>query len=187
MNLAPYVLAALLQLSPPSKHRPPPGWQETPQQALDRYQSIADDIAATARNRTEAAYLIGVAYHESAFYADVDRGDCYEGGAFRGRCDAVKVGETYVPRAHSIWQLQEADPDRALLYRTNRRAAAKEALRRIILSLRWCSSNAPNERLSSYAGGDCKRGRIAARSLYAHVLRAAEVHMLAPQPVALAH
>jgi len=179
-TLAPWILAALLQLSPPSRHRPPPGWEETPEAARARYASIADDIAAVARTRTEAGALIGVAVHESGLYADVDAGRCYEGGAFHGRCDAVEVGGVLVPRAHSLWQLQDPDPGRATLYRTNRRAAAKEALRRIGMSLRFCAQGDPHERLAFYASGDmaCRRGHVAARSLDAHVRRALAVAVL---------
>lgn len=100
--LARTILAAMLLLSPPERHRAPPGWEETPEQARERYASIAEDIASVARNRIEAGALLGVAWHESGFAADVDAGDCYLG--WRGRCDDG--------RAVSLWQLQDGDSTR---------------------------------------------------------------------------
>lgn len=163
------ILAALLLLSPPARHRPPPGWTETTGAAERRYASIAEDISATARNPTEAAYLIGVSVHESGLYADVDAGACYRLGSWASRCDSG--------RATSIFQLQDGDPERFLRWRTDRRAAAREALRRIVRSLRACSASLPAERLAIYAGGTCHgtAARRTARSLDASVRRALAV------------
>lgn len=165
MNAAP-ILAALLALAPHPPAHPLPGWTETETAYRARLASIADDVAAVARTRTEAAILLGIADHEAHFAADVDAGNCYRGRGWERRCDGG--------RAVSIWQLQDADPERRETYRTNRRAAATEALRRALASVRGCATNAPTERLARYAGGRCdgSLARVRARELDASVRRA---------------
>lgn len=81
------ILSVLLLLAPPSRAQHLPGWEETEEQAQTRFQSIANDIAAVARNRVEAAALIGVSFHESGFAPDVDAGTCYRLGSWHTRCD----------------------------------------------------------------------------------------------------
>lgn len=159
------IFAVLLALAPFARMRAAPGWEETPAAYSARLGSIADDIAAVARHRTEAAMLIGIAWHESGFHADVDAGDCYH-AATTGRCDGG--------RAVSIYQMQDADPARRELLRTNRREAAREALRRGNASRRACAGNVAEERLAIYAGGVCHRlsARAAARGLDAAVRKA---------------
>ena len=163
--IAPRLLSAMLRLSPPNKHHAPPGWEETPEAALARYQAIAEDIASVARNRIEAGALLGIAWHESGFYRDVDIGPCAALGAYRGRCDGGK--------AVSLWQLQVGDSDTRKLVRTNRREAARLALRLILHSRKRCAQNEPTERLAGYAGGSCNGpfARKAARSLDGAVRR----------------
>ncbi len=156
------VLAAMLVLSPPEKHRPPPGWEETTEEARARYGRIAADIAAVARTRVEAAMLVGVAWHESGFSRDVDEGPCFQGKGFKGRCDGG--------RALGLWQLQATAPE----LRGDRRAQAREALRRLLHSRKACSTNEPPEQLAAYSGGTCtgKAARASARGLDAAIRKA---------------
>jgi hypothetical protein len=180
MDLPALALAAMLALSPPERHRAPPGWQESTDVARARYARIAQDIAAVAaeqpteaRQREAVALLVGVGAHESGFYADVTAGQCYRGPGWEARCDGG--------RAVSPWQMQEVDAERRELYRVDTRAAAREALRRISRSLRACARWEPALRLASYASGSLchvqPTGALArvARSLWEHVRRAAGV------------
>ncbi len=165
MNLTSIILAALLSLAPHARQRPPAGWEESPEAYEARMAWIAEDIAAAAEgSRERAAKLLGVAWHESGFAPDVDAGLC--ANEARGRCDGG--------RAASLWQLQDRDPVRMMRYRLDRRAAAREALRRIERSERLCGKNGPQEALAIYAGGVCDllTVRAAARSLWASVERA---------------
>jgi len=165
--LAAFALAALLVLVPVAKRSAPPGWTEAEDTYRARLESIANDVGGIARNRFEAALLIGVLVHESAAAPDVDAGNCYRVGRWAPRCDGG--------RAVSMWQLQDSDPGRREVYRTDRRAAAREALRRMLSSMRRCRALDMPLRLSAYAGGDCRRGHDASRSLSAHVTRALAV------------
>jgi hypothetical protein len=168
MDLTAAILAALLTLAPHDRQRPPAGWEESHPAYLARLASIAADIdAAAEHDREHAIKLIGVAWHESGFAADVDAGRCAHED--RGRCDGG--------RAASLWQLQDRDRERLQVFRTDRREAAREALRRIERSERACAANAPGERLAAYAGGVCDllSAKAAARSLWASVERARRV------------
>lgn len=170
-NLAALILTVLMALVPPGRVHAFPGWQESPEAIAARYASIADDIAFASRasspgeELSNAALLLGVGLHESAFGADVDAGDCYRGGTMKKRCDSG--------RAVSDWQLQDKDREKRELYRTNRRAAAQEALRRIRTSLMLCRKSPAGERLASYATGHgCEEGLDVARELASFVNRA---------------
>lgn len=165
MDLAAVILTALLTLAPHSRQRPPHGWEETREAYEARLGSISADIASAAEgSRERAAKLVGIAWHESGFAADVDAGLCADEN--RGRCDGGK--------AASLWQLQDGDPVRLMHYRLDRRAAAKEALRRLERSERTCAGNGVTERLAAYAGGVCglMSAKAAARGLWASVERA---------------
>jgi len=181
-------LAVLLFLSPVDRPRERlPGWDETNDQRLARYRSIAADVAtvALAGCRGDAAcarrsvhLLLGVAWHESGFAPDVDAGRCYRGrDGTNHRCDSGL--------AHSMWQLRPircatgpaAPPcDEATRYDHDRQAAAAEALHRIFGSVRACQRvGAPRDHwLAIYAGGSC-RGVLAqqrSRELHQAVARA---------------
>jgi hypothetical protein len=160
--LAGIILSALLTLSPRPSAFLPPGWAETPAEHRARLTSIAADVAAVARTQTEAAILLGIAYHESGFAPDVDAGRCYRGRGWERRCDGG--------RAVSLWQLQEGDAEKREAMRTSRRAAAVEALRRAAGSMKACRGQGPA--LALYAGGACHRGHRAARELDASIRRA---------------
>lgn len=166
--LAAYALACLLALAPPARRSAPPGWEETEETYRGRLSGIAGDIGAVSTSRMHVAALVGVGAHESAFAPDTDAGgECYRVGSWASRCDGG--------RAVSLWQLQDADPERRALFRSDRRAAAREALRRILGSLGACRQNEPALRLARFASGTCSRGWEAARGLDVFVRRALSV------------
>jgi len=170
------VLVAMLRLSPPEKHRQIPGFEETPEQALARYQSIAADVAAVA---TEAAKgnawqaqlyardMVGVARHESGLRRDVDLGACYQAPGDHW-CDWDGRQQT----SEGLWQLK-----RARHLRGDRRAQARVALSRIRHSRQVCAALPPSEQLAAFAGGVCDllTVRAAARSLYGDIQKTAAV------------
>ena len=161
------ILAALLALSPRPLPHPLPGWAETDEQHRARLASIAEDVAAVARTRVEAALLLGVARHESGYAPDTDQGaTCYRGKGYEKRCDGG--------RAVSLWQLQTGDAEARERYRTNRRAAAREALRRALGSRGACVPQGLPA-LALYASGSCHHGHREARALDADVRRALAV------------
>jgi hypothetical protein len=170
-NLAAYALAALIALVPPQRiTHVSIKWYETVEETTERYRSIASDIASVTDSRIEVAALVGVAVHESALAADVDRGECERSGRWFPRCDGG--------RAVSLWQLQEGDPERKDTIRCDRAAAAREALRRIRWSWNACRALEPALRLSAYASGRCTgegRAGAASRELYQAIARALRV------------
>lgn len=169
MNLAALALAALVGLSPRPSAHPLPGWDETPEDHRIRLERIADDVGAVARTPAEVAILVGIAWHESGIAPDVDAGACYRERGWSRRCDGG--------RAVSLWQLQSADPERLDVWRRDRRAAATEALRRALQSMRACQAG---PRLAMYAGGACHRGHQAALELDESIRRARRMMEAAP-------
>ncbi len=169
--LAAYALAVILALVPVASHRPPPGWQETLDAREARMRSIADDIAAVSQTRTDVAVLVAVAAHESAMAADVDAGACYRSPlpAWVGRCDGG--------RAWTIFQMQSGRREEIATWKGSRREAAREALRRIRMSIGACRHLPREERLAMYASGGCsgEAGKKAARALDGFVVRAMRV------------
>lgn len=63
------IVVLMCLLVPPGKHR-----TEDEDQARARYATVATAIAAEAKTRAEALYLLTVYRHESAFHRDVHRG-----------------------------------------------------------------------------------------------------------------
>lgn len=165
--LANAVFAVLLHLSPLEAPRVAfPGWAESPNDRAWRYASIASDIAEAATDacgergpvcrRWAAATLIGIGWHESGWSADVDIGPCYRGRDGKSpRCDGGN--------SRSAWQLRGSAEERAVW--SDRKAAAREALRRAWRSLNACRALPVAWRLSAYSGGRCvSEGRAAAAS-----------------------
>lgn len=169
-----WIFSLLVALAPPAKLAALPaypGWAETAEARTARMWSIAEDIAAVAESPAEAAALVAIAWHESAFAADVDKGPCYRGPKGDGaRCDAG--------RAASMWQLQGDAAERAKLFAERRYAArrARDLMRR---SARACVQRHGREAaLRVYASGTCRLGvresadmvRLARRLLAEHPL-----------------
>ncbi len=182
LDLATLALRALLALSPLAAPREAlPGWDETQEARWHRYRSIAGDIGAVAETaclsrpegaerdrcgRWSVAGLVGVGDHESGWAPDVDAGRCYRGPGHEARCD----GGASV----SLWQIRAGGED-ATRWRQDRRAAAAEALRRMVRSQNACRGLPVELSLSAYAGGrPTREGRAAqaSRELWARVVRA---------------
>jgi hypothetical protein len=157
-----WILALMLLLAPARVAELPtyPGWAEAPSARVERYIGIADAIAAATSDPWEAALLVAVSYHESAWAPDVDAGQCYRGPRGTGpRCDAG--------RAVTVWQLH-ASGERARALVADRRLAAREALEQLRRSRRACAPLYGAElALGTYAAGDCSRGAQASREMIA--------------------
>ncbi len=168
MTPAAWVLSLLVLLAPPERLAALPafpGWQETAEQRMARYVSIAEDIAATTQDPREQAVLVAVAHHESGFAPDVDKGPCWRGPRNDGaRCDGG--------RAASIFQLQAAGDEDATRLFKDRRLAAKRALDAIRRSARSCVPKYGKlAALRVYAGGACSRGIQESEAMVSSALR----------------
>jgi len=150
-----WIFSLLVLLAPPERLAALPafpGWRETVEQRTTRYRSIAEDIAVTTGDPRELAVLVAVAYHESGFAPDVDKGPCYRGPRQdSARCDGG--------RAASMWQIQAAGDDDAADLFAHRRVAAARALKAIRRSARTCVQKHGREAaLRVYASGTCSAG-----------------------------
>lgn len=177
----PWILSLLTLLAPPERLAALPqlpGWEETAEQKLTRYESIAADLYAVTyapearlpyrgkRGRAAStALLVAVAFMESGFARDVDRGPCYRGGSFRTRCDGglsaglwqarLGAGET-LESIHGVGGLTQAD-----LFGDRKKAAAV-AMHMIVRSFKACRLLGPEALLNVYASGSCSRGQVPA-------------------------
>jgi hypothetical protein len=171
--LAEWVLSAALTFAPIERQPQWKGYEETREEAFDRYITIANDIAAAAEGEAKselgakqrAALLLAVAVGESGLALDVDRGPCYRQGGYKLRCDG---GTSF-----TLWQLKHAIVDgqpvrgRELEGTANRPRAARGALRAILGSLGMCKKLAPEDRLSGYGVGRCVAGNKSVRARWA--------------------
>jgi hypothetical protein len=178
-----WVLALMTLAAPPARvtsYPSFPGWTETSEQRAERYEAIARaalevafdpnerPLYETGRDRRArtAATLLAVAFHESGFAPDVDKGPCYQDPLKNiFRCDSgrsaclmqVHVGAGVTKEG---WTRDELFADRAKCFR-----AGLHLLRRSVIA---CRDNEPEEKLAAYAGGSCKgeKARRAARELF---------------------
>lgn len=157
MTLSAAILAVMLSL--PSA-RPMPGHEETAEAMRVRYASIAADIAAVVTTPEDAALLLAVTYHESAWAHDVDTGACYRGPGWERRCDSG--------RAVCIAQIQAWRRERERA-RTDRRYCLERVLVSARRALATCRHLPPEVRLAGLSGS-CSRGWAGARRM--HALRA---------------
>jgi hypothetical protein len=171
-ELCAWLLSVMVWKAPPEKYAALPqfpGWKETAGERLERYRSIAADLAAVvldpdermayrgarSRERT-AALLLALAFMESGFAKDVDKGPCYRGrdGTF-ARCDGglsacmlqIRVGAGTTSEG---WSREELFADRRKCFR-----AALHKARRAMSS---CVRRGPDALLNAYASGSCDRG-----------------------------
>lgn len=127
-----WILALLLAAVPPGKVPE----RESAEAGLERYESIAADVAAATRSPRTAALLVAIAVHESGLRLDVDTGATLGDGG----------------RARGLWQLQAIPAD------LSRLDQARVALARVERSHKACASNPDRFRLAAYASGACSRG-----------------------------
>lgn len=182
MTAPPVIFAWLLSLitflAPPEKLAAAPqlkGWEETAEQKTARYESIAADVYSVVyadgakrpyrgklgRSYT-AALLISIAFMESGFARDVDKGPCYRNGSFRFRCDGGRSvgmwqaqlgeGETLLA-IHGIEGLKQAD------IFADRKVAVSIAMHMVVRSFKACRLLGPEAALNVYASGSCSRGQ----------------------------
>jgi len=175
--LAEWVLSAALTFAPIETRPQFKGYEESREDAFDRYISIANDIAAAAESNTtkgtpakdKAALLLAVAIGESGLSLDVDRGPCYREGGFKTRCDS---GTSF-----TLWQMKAAILDgqpmsaAELVGTDKRKGAARAALRAILGSLGRCKSLPAEDRLSGYGVGRCIAGNKSVRARHKLFLR----------------
>jgi hypothetical protein len=127
-----WLVALLVAVVPPGKVPA----RESAEAGLERYESIAADIATVTRSPRTAALLVAVAVHESGLRLDVDTGET--------------LGDA--GRARGLWQLQGIPAD---LPRVEQAAIALDRIQR---SHKACAGNADRFRLAAYASGSCSRG-----------------------------
>jgi hypothetical protein len=148
-----------------------PGWAETAEERAARYESIASDLAAVvyapetrplysgrrARART-AALLVALAFKESGFAPDVDRGPCVkirDPKTGYARCDGgasacmlqVRTGAGTTLEG---WTREELFADRKKCF-----TAGMNAARRSFVA---CARLGLDSLLNVYASGTCERG-----------------------------
>lgn len=192
MNIAvAWILGLMLQAAPPPRLAAGPqwpGWEETAEQKEARYESFASDLVEAVydpalkplfggkRGRAlTAAMVLGVAFHESGFAADVDLGPCYRGkNGTDKRCDGgmsacpmqIKIGAGTTTRgAHGIDGLTQAD-----LFR-DRKLCFRVGIHQLRRSLLQCTKRGESERLNAYASGRCDFGAAESKSLLGQVRR----------------
>ena len=185
-----WLLNLMLTFSPPEKvveHQAFPGWEETVEERKERYADIADDVIEVVWGKDEhgafkndsvflgpqgrartAALLLAVAFHESGYAPDVDKGPCYMGKYGKnGRCDGgrsvcmlqvmvgreyvTRTGEKIVPRTREGWTAQDLFEDRTKCFRAG--------MAKMRASMRMCArAGLPLEhQLTAYGAGTCDR------------------------------
>lgn len=181
-----YLLALMLQAAPPARLAAGPQrplHEEGAEARALRYRDLAEDLYRVAyapdvpplfreesgRGRAmTAALVLAVAYHESGFAHDVDRGPCFRGRAggvdYRLRCDGgasacvmqIHVGDgTFMG-----WTRDELFADREKCFRAG--------VAKLRSSLSRCRSQPLSLRLTGYASGNSctePRGQRASREL----------------------
>lgn len=185
-----WIMALMTQAAPPAKLAAQyqlPGHEETAEQKTLRYEEFATDLYKVAYDPSvqplyngpkgralTAAVLLAIAFHESGFAHDVDKGPCYRGKNGKdGRCDSgrsacsmqVQVGAgTTTLGAHGIDGLTQADlfADRKLCFK-----AAMHIVRR---SFR-CKHQPDGGRFNLYASGNCNEGLKPSREITGTVHR----------------
>lgn len=187
-----WILGLMLQAAPPAKLAALPqfkGWEETEEQKLERYTELATDLYGVVYDPTvkplyggekgramTAATILAVAFHESGFAHDVDKGPCYRSsrwgatGKLSDRCDSgmsaclmqirLGAGETTL-HGHGVAGLKQDDlfRDRKLCFRVG-----LHLIRRSFVS---CAKQGPDGKLNAYASGVCTLGLDKSRELLA--------------------
>lgn len=144
-----WLFAAMVALAPPG--RVPS--RESEEAGRARYLEIARDVETVVRdakgNDSEAAMLIGIAFHESGFRLDVDQGTTKGGGV--DSC-LMQIRPRTAREAEEL---------------LDRRTCLRRGLMLARRSLGACASSPVADRLAAYASGSCSRGQPQSRALYA--------------------
>jgi hypothetical protein len=150
--LSKYLVAAMLTWAPPSIHA---YLGQTEEIVRDRYEGIADDLAAVALDPNEKPLFAGPTGREqSAVF--IDAWMSYESGGFRNDVDTVE-GTGDSGNSHCLAQVQlrrgEVMKDRKDCFRL--------AFARMRESFAACASLPLKQKGSVYAAGNCTQGRHA--------------------------
>ena len=163
-----WLVLAALHFAPPAKHRVFPGHEETAEQALARYTSIATDIATAVEGRKDAkdraALMLAWGIGETGLYHDADKGPCWREGVWKTRCDGGL--------AAGIWQMHtHRDPTSGKWLSVeeifgDRARAARTATTLISKSLKSCTHVAAEDQLSAFGLGRCVSNNRSVRARY---------------------
>lgn len=184
----PQKLASLPQL---------PGYEETAEEKEQRYADIAKDLYEVVYDPSfrpiyggdkgravTAATVLAIAWHESGFARDVDKGPCYRGANGKGtRCDGgmsaclmqIRIGSGTTTKAHGVAGLTQDD-----LFR-DRKACFRAGIKLIRNSFAACVKEGPDHRLNAYASGVCGIGHQRSKEMFAIHRR-----MISAKPVPVA-
>lgn len=171
--------AIIMAAAPPerrARHDSFPGWDETAIQRAERYEAVASDLADViyapdtkplfggSLGRARSAVLVlAIAYHESGFAPDVDKGPCYRGKAGgSARCDhgksaclmQIRIGDGTTQEG---WTQKELFEDRKKCF-----SAGINLIRR---SMAACRNLEERHRLNAYASGVCSKGHKGSEGL----------------------
>ena len=153
-----------------------PGWEETPTQRRARYAAIAEDLFQVAYDpkvsplydgpfarARSASLVLAVAFHESGFAADVDRGPCYRFNQHESRCDygrSACIMQVQVGPGRTREGYTQADlfADRKKCFR-----AGMAILR---ASMSRCRHLPERQWLNAYASGTCTKGQARSREMH---------------------
>lgn len=160
--LTAWCLAAALHFAPISRLPQYPGHEETKDEALERYQSIAQDVASAAGevpdSKRRAALLLAIAIGESGLAHDADVGPCYRGkdkhSPLHTRCDSGLAASPY--QLHPVWFEHRVVTQNELF--ADRALASRIVLRFALGSFGLCKDLPVEDRLSGMGLGHCERG-----------------------------
>lgn len=184
-----WILAFMLAVSPPTDPGHQEAGKETPEETIQRYEEITNDIIEVAydpeirslypdhengRSRS-VAVMLGIMYHESNFYRHIDAG-WKKGDSGRSWC-MMQVWAGRAPRKTGNWNYVHdrppywGDPEHEIREGysgpelvSNRKLCLKEGLRIARWSFRKCGNRGPLEKLRVYASGSCSKGGEASRA-----------------------
>jgi hypothetical protein len=155
-----------------------PGWEETVEQKVTRYNEFASDLhdvvydpsfvpffpGKEGRARS-FALMLAIAYHESGFAKDVDIGPCYQYGkeSKTKRCDDGRAVCSMQVHVTFRGKTKEGFTKKDLWVRKNCFTAAANKIRQ---SLSTCTMNSQQHRLAAYGSGRCAHGLEGSRRLW---------------------
>lgn len=151
-----------------------PGWAESAEEKRERYGEIARALYEVVYDPASrglfggpkgraytALQLLSIAYMESGFAKDVDKGPCYQGRGFRGRCDGGRAKcmmQIRVDDGVTILALHGVAGLTGEQLHADRHACFRTGLHMVRRSFRACTKLGPDHRLDVYASGYCGGG-----------------------------
>lgn len=168
-TLEAWIFFAAITHAPPQHVPQFPGFEESIYDTVERYETIAHDIAEAVKDRKDAksaaALLLAWAIGETHLARDADLGPCYREGAYRTRCDGG--------RAATLWQLHDHHDrktgefiDTEPLF-DDRPRAVRIALAGLYQAWTSCRHLKPEDRFSGFGIGSCIEGNVQVRKRYA--------------------